>query len=253
MDRIIRVTLSVLIVVLVAFVAAVGYSGYTENAYRTSLASFYTYSCTVSTDSLLSNVTFFIPVPADGTGNSPIIVRFSGKEITGVPDTWTTALYDTGKATLVKVTVPEIVPPAGTTHTHPYEVTLSATVSSRKIIDTRDPVENSPMFRPVTDLTRMECMSDARPQDNRQCYSYLTSVYADYHSRPDATVSIAADLRGGNSWNLFGPRENAYNTTLYLLMLGENHGWTTARGYLEQGIGSDDPVRQTPVSSVTPV
>jgi hypothetical protein len=245
MDRIIKITLSVFIVILVTFVALVGYSSYTENAYRTSLASSYAYTCTIATDSPLSNVTLFIPVPADRTGNSPVIAQFSAHEIPGVPDTWTTTLYDTGKATLVKIMVPSLVPPAGTSRGHPYTVTLFTNISSQKRIDTRNPVENSPVFHPVTDLTLTDCTGSPSPSDHRQCYSYQTSVYADYRADPGATVSIASTIQGTNQWNILGPKENGYHTDISLLMSGENHGWATARGYLVTGIGSDDPAGQS--------
>jgi hypothetical protein len=243
MDRIIKIALSLFVVVLVAFVGLVGYNGYVENAYQASLASSYTYNCTITTDSPLTNVTFFIPVPADRRGNSPIISQFSAQEMPGVPSAWRTLLYDTGKSTMVKVTIPSLVPPAGTTHEHPYTVTFSTNTSSHKLIDTRNPVENSPVFRPVTDPAAAECKGSVSTSDQRKCYSYLTSIYADYQTNPDASVSITSAIRGTNQWNLFGPRENAYDTDIYTLMLGENHGWTTARGYLETGIGPDDPVR----------
>jgi hypothetical protein len=214
-----------------------------ENAYRTTLAGSYTYNCTITTDSPLTNVTLFIPVPADRAGNSPVVAQFSAHEITGVPDTWTTELYDTGKATMVKITIPSLIPPAGTSHEHPYSLTLSTETSLRKMIDTRNPVENSPMFRPITDLTPADCSGIAPATDKRQCYSYLTSLYADYRADPDAAVSITSALQGTNTWNILGPRTNAYNTDIHLTMVGENHGWATVRGHLENGIGSDDPVR----------
>jgi hypothetical protein len=242
MDRIIRITLSVFVIVLVTFVGFIGYSGYVEHAYRTSLASTYTYTCTIATDSPLSNVTFFIPVPEDRNGNSPVVTQFSAQEITGVPDGWTTALFDTGKSTLVKITIPSLVPPAGTSHTQPYAVTLSANLRAQKAIDTRNPLENSPLFRPETDLTASDCRESAPAPDHRQCYSYLTSVYADYHADPRAAVSITSALRGTNRWDLFGHRENAYTTDISIFMQGENHGWGDAKGYIEAGIGSDDPV-----------
>ena len=110
MDKIIKITLGIFIVLLVAFVASAGYSAYVENTYRTSLSSSYSYTCTITTDSPLTNVTLFIPVPADPAGNSPIIGEFSAHTISGVPDTWKTELYDTGKATLVKITAPSLAP-----------------------------------------------------------------------------------------------------------------------------------------------
>ena len=63
MDKIVKITLGVFIAVLVVFVASVGYTMFVDNAYRTSLNSTYSYSCSITTNSVLSNVTFFIPVP----------------------------------------------------------------------------------------------------------------------------------------------------------------------------------------------
>jgi hypothetical protein len=242
MDRIIKIALSLFIIILVTFVAVIGYSAYAGNAYRNSLAGSYSYTCTIITDSPLSNVTLFIPVPGDRNGNSPVIAQFSAHEIMGVPDAWMTTLYDTGKSTMVKITIPSLIPPAGISHDHPYTVTLSTNVSSKTRIDTRNPVENSPMFRPVTDLTTADCRNNTSPAGHPQCYSYVTSVYADYRADPGAAVSITSTLRGTNTWDLAGPQQNAYRTDISLPISGENHGWATAKGYLEKGIGSDDPV-----------
>jgi hypothetical protein len=242
MDRIIKITLSLFIIVLVTFVALVGYSAYVEHAYRTSLASSYTYTCTIATDSPLVNVTLFIPVPEDNSGNSPIIAQYSAGAVAGVPAGWTTTLYDTGKSTLVQIAIPSLVPPAGTSPGHPYAVTLFTTTGSGTLIDTRNPVENSPVFRPVMDLAPAECRENATPTDRRQCYVYRTSVYADFRSAPNATLSIISALRGTNQWNIFGPQENEYSTDMVARMRGNTPGWATADAYLEQGIESDDPV-----------
>ena len=106
MDRVIRTTLYALIIMGLAFSSVVVYQAGVENAYRTSLSSTYSYSCTITTDSPLSNVTLFIPVPADMQGNSPIVERFSTREISGIPDDWSVSLYDTGKATMVRISTP---------------------------------------------------------------------------------------------------------------------------------------------------
>src|SRR5208337_1241730 len=133
MDRIIKITLAVFIIILVTFVALAGYSAYVENAYRTSLAGSYSYTCTIATDSPLVNVTLFIPIPEDRNGNSPIIAQYSAHAITGMPGTWNATLYDTGKSTLVQITIPSLVPPSGTGHEHPYAITLSTTISSQTL------------------------------------------------------------------------------------------------------------------------
>ena len=79
MDKIIKITLGIFIVILVAFTATVAYNAYVKTVYQNSLASTYSYTLTITTDSRLDNVTFFIPVPDSRTGNSPIVaeVQFS--------------------------------------------------------------------------------------------------------------------------------------------------------------------------------
>jgi hypothetical protein len=252
MDRIIKITLSVFIVVLVTFVALVGYSAYVEHAYRTSLASSYTYTCTIATDSPLVNATLFIPIPGDRTGNSPIIAQFSAHAIGGMPGTWNTTLYGTGKSTLVKITIPSLIPPPGTTHEHPYAITLFTNTSSQTLIDTRNPVENGTVFYPVMNLTRTNCRENQTDPYQRQCYSYQTSVYADYQSDPNATVSITSALSGSNQWNIFGPQANDYSTDMVVLLPGNYNGWTTADAYLEQGIGADNPTMPFATPSDSP-
>jgi len=252
MDRIIAITLGLFIVILAVFAGGTWYTGYTEHAYRSSLASTYTYTFTITTDSPLTNLTLFMPVPADVRGHSPILAPISSHELTGVPPTWKTELFETGKATLVKVTAPALVPPAGTARENPYTITISAAVPSKTYIDTQNPVENSPMFRPVTNLRSTDCRGNATVSSGGICYTYLTALYADYQADPDAEVSIRSSLAGMNRWNIFGPAENEYRTDVYLLMFGEQNGWTTVAGYLETGTGAPTPVPALPVPTVSP-
>jgi hypothetical protein len=240
MDRIIKITLSIFIIVLVTFVAVEGYNGYVENAYRTSLTSTYSYTCTITTDSPLTNVTIFLPVPADRTGNSPVIAQLSAHEVSGVPDSWKTELYETGKSTMVKITIPSLIPPEGTSEKNPFTVTMYTNVTSGNLIDTRNPVENSPMFRPVQDIRNTDCKNSGTTAPGGTCYSYLTSLYANYQADPNAAVSVRSTLTGKNQWKIFEPKENEYRTDIYLLMFGEQKGWTTVAGYLEAGTGAYD-------------
>jgi hypothetical protein len=238
MDRIIKITLGLFIVILVLFVGTFMYNSYVENAYRTSLSSTYTYSCTISTDSPLYNVTFFIPVPANRAGNSPIVNALSAKGVTGIPDTWTTTVTGTDKMTTMKVTTPAIIPPAGTTAKNPYIITFGTQLNAEGPIDTADPVMNSAMFRPVQKIGKTACRADS-PQ-GASCFTYVTSFYADYTTDPNAEVKFTSSLKGKNSWKIFEPKSNEYRTDISLLMFGENHGWTSAQGFLESGIGAYD-------------
>ena len=178
---------------------------------------------------------------ADPSGNSPIVAQFSAHAITGLPNDWLVTLYDTGKATMVRITTPVITPPPGTTPEQPYSIMLSSEMKSDRVIDTREPIQNSAMFRPVRDLQQVSCPPDSSLEEGTpRCYRYLTSLYADYQAPSNASVNITSSLAGKNSWKIFEPKSNEYTTTISLLMSGEHHGWATMNGTLSKSIGIYD-------------
>ena len=247
MDRIIKISLGLFMVILFVFVSVASYQIYVEKVYLTSLSSTYSYTCTITTDATLSNVTLFLPVPADPFGNSPIVAQFSAHDITGLPRDWSVTLYDTGKATMVRITTPSITPPAGTIPEKPYVILLSSEMKSNKVIDTREPIKNSALFRTVRDLQQVSCPPDpSEEKGTPQCYRYITSLYADYQAPSNASVNIASTLAGKNSWKIFEPKSNEYTTIISLRMSGEHHGWSTMNGTLTRSIGIyDAPIIST--------
>ena len=239
MDRIIKIVLGIFIVFLVAFTGITLYTGYTETAYRNTLTGSYTYSCNITTDSPLYNVTLFIPVPVDNTGNSPMVSEFSNHGMKGVPADWETTLFDTGKSTMLKVMTPAILPQEGTSAQHPYTITFLSETTSRIPVDSQNPVEKSAMFRPVQALSENTC-PQGRAEGNSRCFTYTTSVYADYETAADTTVMITSAVSGKNTWKIFEPRSNEYNTEISISMKGETHGWAELTGELSSGIGTYD-------------
>ena len=241
MDTIIRITSGLIIVLLVTFVACVSYTGYVEHAYRTSLSSTYDYSCTITTDSQLSNVTLFLPVPSDRLGNSPIVEQYSAQEIAGRPADWKIILFDTGKATLAKITTTAIIPPSGTNPTNPLIIRLSINKSSKEVINTVSPIEQGVMFRPVKDLQKVTCPTkNTGVTGDPTCYQYLIPVYADYQAPMNASVLITSTLQGKNIWKIFDPQFNEYQAEISILMFGDNHGWTVMKGTLESNMGTNN-------------
>ena len=245
MDKIIRVSLGLLLVILISAVSVFFYQAYVEKAYRESLAGTYSYTCTITTDSPLSNVTFFIPVPADRSGNSPVVAGFSTRDIAGIPDDWDATLYDTGKATMVKVSVPAIAVPNGTSPANPLAIRMSAELKADTAIDTADPINSSAMFRPVGELVQVPCPAGQAVQGSPSCYRYVTQLYADYETSTDASVTISATLTGRNTWRIFEPGSNEYETGVSLQMDGAQHGWSAMSGTLAEHIGMYDSPRIT--------
>jgi hypothetical protein len=239
MDTIIKITLCIFIVIFAVFAGTLTYTAYTEFAYRNTLTGNYTYLCSVTTDAPLYNVTLFIPVPVDETGNSPVAAAFSSRSITGVPPDWETTLFDTGKSTLVKITAPAILPPQGISATRPYSVILSCQSSSRTPVDTRDPVRYSAMFLPVQGLRESSCPS-GRSGSSTRCFTFNTAVFAEYTTAADTNVRITSALAGRNDWTVFEPASNEYRAEVRISMRGENHGWGVMDGELVSGSGSYD-------------
>lgn len=239
MDKIIKISLALLIVILIGFTSTGVYQAVVESRYLKSLSSTYSYTLTITTDSNLSNVTLFIPVPADPHGNSPIVAGISAQALAGLPDDWTVTLYDTGKATMAQVTTSAILPPKGTDAANPFTVTLSSETQSEEVINTREPIDNSALFHPFRELRPVACppavsLSEGQPQ----CYQYTTSLYADYDTVPEASVSITSTIIGRNSWNIFEPGSNEYTSTTSLLISGSRSGWEVMKGTLTSGVGT---------------
>jgi hypothetical protein len=247
MDKIIKISLCLLIVILIAFTSVVAFQVFVESAYLNSLSSTYSYTCTITTDSTLSNVTLFIPVPEDPLGNSLVVAQFSARAIAGLPDDWTVTLYDTGKATMVKITTHAITPPEGTNPAKPFTIRLSSETQSNTLIDTREPITNSALFHPVRELQPVACQPASSPETKTpQCYRYVTSLYADYEAVPEALVNITSTVVGRNSWNIFEPGSNEYTTVTSLMMSGSHDGWANMKGTLTSGIGNyDTPLPST--------
>jgi hypothetical protein len=239
MDRIIKITLCLFIVFFAPFAGMLVYTAYTEYAYRDTLSGTYTYSCTITMDAPLYNVTLFIPVPVDRNGNSPMASEFSNRTMKGVPADWETTLFDTGKSTLLKIVTPAIIPPEGTAASRPYTITFSSETASRSPIDTLNPVEKSAMFRPVQALRENACQQEPAGGSSR-CFTYSTAVYADYQTSAGTSVAVTSAVSGKNTWNIFGPHSNEYHTGIRTRIDGENHGWVVSGGILSSGTGTYD-------------
>ena len=241
MDKIIKVTLGLFIALLVVFVAFVGYTIFVDAAFRSSLNSTYSYSCSITTDSILTNVTFFIPVPENPSGSSLVVTRIGAREISGLPNDWDVTLYGTGKSTLLQITTPKISPPAGNGAPVSTTIRFSVDVRSPNVIDTINPLADSAMFRPVQQTKEVTCpQQPTTSAGSPHCTEYLTAIYASYSADPNASLTIHSEITGRNEWKIFEPRYNEYRNTLDVLMFGDNHGWATTRGWLESGIGSTD-------------
>lgn len=240
MDKIIKITSGIFVVIVVLFISITSYNAFVEKTYHESLKSSYSYSCTISTDSVLTNVTLFIPVPSDISGNSPIIERFSVHGIEGIPPTWKTTLMGSNKGTYVEIKTPVLQTVQGSAGINEHQIQLTLEIISPRIISTISPQDNLVLFRPVQQLTKTECSGTDTRTEKGACFSFVSPVYADYSSSPQASVSIYSEVTGRNEWKIFEPAKNEYRSSIGISMVGDQHGWTPAQGFLKTGIGSYD-------------
>ncbi len=96
------------------------------------------------------------------------------------------------------------------------------------------------MFRPVQGLETTGCRDSGTAGSGARCYTYQTALFADYRADPNATVTITSSLTGRNDWTIFEPKENEYRTGINVLMSGDQKGWSTVSGDLEEGVGAND-------------
>ena len=91
----------------------------------------------------------------------------------------------------------------------------------------------------MQDIRQIDCPATlVGATDKSACYNYQGSIYADYSAFPDARVTISSDITGKNTWKIVEPAKNEYRASISVLMFGDHHGWTAAKGFLETGIGS---------------
>jgi len=229
MDRIIKITLAVFIILLAAFIAQGWYSHYVEQKYRSSLASTYTYTCTISTNEELTNVTFIIPVPVTSSGDSQVSEHYSVRRIRGLPAEWTTTLLGSGKGTMIKITTPFLLPSS---------TKLELEVPVDGPIETRSLLENGILFRPIQNIKPLACPTSSG--EVAACYEYASSIFATYDSSPQASVTITTTIIGKNEWYIFSPESNQYSDTVAVTITGAHRRWIPATGELLTGIGSHD-------------
>ena len=229
MDKIIKITAGLFLVVLAIFVAQGWYGNYVEQKYKDTLVSTYIYDCTISASEKLTNVTFLIPVPVNGTGDSQLAEDYSLRQVSGLPPEWRTTIVGSNKGAVIKIVVPELAPSI---------VTLHLDVPVAGPIETKSPLAQGILFRPVLNPKKADCAASAGT--GAICYRYDSTIYATYDSSQSARVAISSTLVGKNTWTIFAPASNQYSTSISATINGPHRRWIDAPGELQTGIGSYD-------------
>jgi hypothetical protein len=256
----------VLLVVLVAFlvvVAAVvgGLFLYSQHLYRDSYGSEYTYEVRISPSATITNVTVLVPLPNQG-GDS--VLDTGDVQHPFTPDGWTYDVVPTDLGPMLRVQADEIpteptyhysvvrddrlvrwetIPPDEydpTNESHlrveHEDVEIDVRAESETTIETRSPVTSEPLLRPHENRTETACFR-ARGEEET-CYVYDGRAFVSYDSDPDTAVYVSVELRGTNSWWVFGWNFNEYTDRQSVEVVGPHDGWMVMEGELETGQGN---------------
>ena len=256
----------VLLVSLVAFVVVVaavvgGLYLYSQHLYRDSYGSEYTYEVRISPSATITDVTVLVPLPAQG-GESVLDVADVQHPFT--PDGWSYSTVETDSGPMLRVQAAEIptdptyhysvvrddrlvrwetVPPDEYDPTNESQlrvehddVEIDAQVESESTIETRSPVTSEPLLRPHENRTEAACFTNRGEEET--CYVYDGRAFVSYDADPDTTVYVSVELRGTNSWWVFGWNFNEYTDRQSVEVVGSNDGWVVTEGELETGRGN---------------
>jgi len=255
--------------IMVVIVVLVGlWMYYIHGLYEKSYNSEYHYRVTIETNSVLHDVTLYLPLPVFG-GESKIgdaiiagdYVIMGGK--LSKPDDWDCSIVETEYGKMLKINAekmapefhsfpvpiepgeePKELPKGNVSDAYSEEAPVAmpieviAGVSADHDINTKNPIGNEPLLSPRYNLTRSTCDTpypEGRTPPN--CYEYESRIYVDHTTSPDAVVSIYIESGGENSWWIYGWSGNQYIDQIEVTFTGEQHGWHITSGKLVEGEG----------------
>lgn len=262
-----RIALVVGIAVVMVFALLAGALWlYTENLYRTSYESSYTYDLAINSNGTLTNTTLFLPVPvADGDPDlgdamvergSTVEGEFSYRvvdtrygpmlRVTAERVTVTPIYYEfverNGTRERVEISASEYDPSnPNMTRDANAGTLLSVTIQVNESVETAEPWGVELLFNPRTDRRPTACDSPAG--EWLQCYGYDTMVYARYETNETAQVDLLSYVEGQNAWWVFGWNYDAYRDRVSLDLRGSQDGWTNATGHVEVDVDQREPPR----------
>lgn len=236
--------------------------------------STYEYQVTISTNQMLTNATFYVPVPeanddaelgeqfVEDVQYSREVPAIRGSDATPERVNFTYELVETKHGRMLAIHADRIevrrvyyrevenetmgwrepIPESQYDPSNPSmgvvddgTFTFSVTATNEESIDTAEPFGTEPLLTPQFNHTQIECMYGQ--QERHRCFEYDTRVYATYGAPEDTTVYVSAQLAGRNEWIAGEWTGNEYREWAHTELLGPGRGWYFVRGELEVGSG----------------
>jgi hypothetical protein len=235
-DHVLRAVIAILAIVTVVLAGPFMVSSVLEKVYDSSRESELSYTLTITSTSVLSGLTLFIPLPTDGRGISPVIHLLGTGNQSALLDRCSIAIYGANNESYLKVSTDFLPGPLNATGMmHSFTITASSPA-----LNTRLPLRYDYTLLPKEDLTVIPCGTD-QGSDQSSCFTYQSLIYASYNTSSDARVEIRADLSGTNQWKILQEYRNGYTDTLSVVLYGPVRGWHVADGIMVTSLGDDNP------------
>lgn len=244
-----------LAVVIVLAVLAGGLWLYSQQLYRTSYESSYTYEFTLDANESLENVTLYVPVPAgagepdlgavlveEGNAAGPDfsyrvvdtergpMLRVTADRVAVTPRYYEFVEKD-GRGERVEISASEYDPSNPNMRKVASEGTrVTVTVPVEASVETAAPWGVEPLFHPRSDRRPTGC--DFPAPDWLRCYDYDSTVYASYEANDTARVNVVTSVEGQNAWWVFGWSSDSYRDSVSAELHGPQDGWSNVTGTL---------------------
>jgi hypothetical protein len=252
----------VFVLILITSVALLSIWGEDKKleVYNNNARGSYYYDIEITTDSPMSNVIFYMPLPMlNNTSSMEQDLLNSSYNNQRVK--WEIALVETEHGPMLSMRTDQINPRFysrpedgrkvivdGQEEIHPltsdeysektpipFPIDFAVIVFVNDTINTKNPVGNAEVLMPRYNSTNLGAITSYR---NAISYSYDSRIYAHYEASPDARVQISISLDGQNEWWIGGAHSNSYREYIAVKLRGSQNGWTTVKGELVTGEGT---------------
>ena len=233
----------VLLIIISAGLLSIWWQDQKQNMYDRSLMSSYEYYIELATDSTLSNVTLYLPLPViNNTSSVGMDILEHGFNDDDDPS-WKYALVNTEHGLMLSIKNEKIEPKYTTSSKNSKKIQrpnmFTEILFSNQTINTMNPLGNEMVLMPKYNLTHNVNARRPYTQASEQ-FDYESRMYAYYDTSSDANVSISIYLNGRNEWWIGGWLHNSYWENMEIKLSGSQDGWTTVNGQLFTGEGTYD-------------
>lgn len=215
----------VLLIIISAGLLSIWWQYQKQQLYDMSYRSSYDYNVMLTTDSTLSNMTLYLPLPVinntSSVGMDIVEHHFNNND-----PSWEYALVDTEHGLMLSLK-----------NKKPRSIDLSTIVFSNQTINTISPLGNEMVLMPKYKLTHNVNDSRTYSRTSEQ-FDYESRMYAYYDTSSNASVSISIYLNAYNEWWIGGWQSNSYWEVMEIKLFGSQNGWTTVNGELVTGEGT---------------